>query len=283
MPEDKFLKTQSWLQEIITHRGELSQAIDLAQQKMNLNSNSLDYFIKAEYGISVEHRLEIYHQGYFIRLLQCMRAEYPMLCQSFSQEWFDQVVHNYLAAHPSKFKNLNELGKNFPAFLEADRPDQDSEQKNAAFDFIITLASFERAKAEIGRSKGVESLDPTYFDKISERPFSQLHLQTADTLRLIESNFDLLSYTQNFEEKNNFQPIQKKQFLALSRVNYKFSIQEIQELEFTLLNSIQENHNLSFQEHITETQRGSDNKPLRIWLNNIAGKGFFKIYNKLVV
>jgi hypothetical protein len=70
---NSLIKVQEWLQTILISRGDLSQKINIAQQKTSLKADDM---IRSDNGAIIHDRLDIYASGYVLRLLECMRAEY---------------------------------------------------------------------------------------------------------------------------------------------------------------------------------------------------------------
>ena len=68
---------------------------------------------RSSHQTSVE-RLEIYAGAYYARLLECLRAEYPIMAEAMGTELFDEFAVEYLQHYPSHSYTLNDLGSQFP-------------------------------------------------------------------------------------------------------------------------------------------------------------------------
>jgi hypothetical protein len=64
-------------------------------------------------------RMSVYAEGYALRLLEAMETDYPGLKAIAGDEDFKALGRAYIAAHPSKLRNLRWFGARLPAFLEA--------------------------------------------------------------------------------------------------------------------------------------------------------------------
>ena len=93
--------------------------------------------------LTAHEHLAIYQRSYVARLRGCMAQQFSALDYALGEELFRAFADEYLAAHPSAHYNLAELGRQFPAHLQANRPDADSLEKEDWIDFIIELAAFE--------------------------------------------------------------------------------------------------------------------------------------------
>lgn len=90
--------------------------------------------------------LAIYQRGYFLRIASCMREQFPALCHALEQALFDDFVADYIRDLPPESHTLYDLGRRFPDWLEANRPDRESApgEREPWIDFMIDLARFER-------------------------------------------------------------------------------------------------------------------------------------------
>ena len=86
--------------------------------------------------------LAIYQRGYFLRIAACMREQFPALCHALGAALFDDFVADYIHDMPPASHTLYDLGRRFPGWLAANRPD--AEAPEAWIDFMVDLAGFER-------------------------------------------------------------------------------------------------------------------------------------------
>ena len=77
---------------------------------------------RSSHQTSVE-RLEIYAGAYYARLLECLRAEYPIMAEAMGTELFDEFAVEYLQRYPSHSYTLNDLGGQFRKVSGGDPPD----------------------------------------------------------------------------------------------------------------------------------------------------------------
>ena len=67
-------------------------------------------------------RLAIYGSAYYLRLLECMREEFPATAHALGEETFDGFAAAYLQQYPSRSYTLCQLGTHFARFLVETRP-----------------------------------------------------------------------------------------------------------------------------------------------------------------
>ncbi|MCA8994693.1 MAG: putative DNA-binding domain-containing protein, partial [Planctomycetaceae bacterium] len=156
----------------------------------------------------------------------------------FSPEWFDEMGRRYLAHHPPQTWTLAELGASFPEFLESDRPDGGSEPE-PAFDFIVDLARFERARTEVFRGPGIEHADLSSLDAIAEAETLDVIFTLAPSLRLLKLRFDVFTYySQACQSDEARVPQFGEQHVVISRRNYQVQFREIAPWQFEFLQAL---------------------------------------------
>lgn len=110
-------------------------------------------------GLAARERVAIYANGYRMRLLECLRAEFAGLARLLGEPLFEGFALDYLRAQPSTSYTLHELGAGFPAHLARTRPDTASEREPWV-DFMIDLARLERLIRAVYDGPGDEDLPP---------------------------------------------------------------------------------------------------------------------------
>jgi hypothetical protein len=123
--------------------------------------------------------MAIYQRGYFLRLAACMREQFPALCHALGRALFDDFVADYIRDCPPERHTLYDLGRRFPGWLEANRPERQA--REAWVDFMIDLARFEYAAFAMFDAEGNEG-----------RPFATL--DTPDSALRLQPAFALGAY-----------------------------------------------------------------------------------------
>lgn len=123
--------------------------------------------------------LAVYQRGYFLRIAACMREQFPALCHALGRALFDDFVADYIRDCPPERHTLYDLGRRFPDWMEANRPDRHA--REAWVDFMIDLARFEYAAFVMFDAEGHEG-----------RPFATA--DTDDAALRLQPAFALGSY-----------------------------------------------------------------------------------------
>ena len=68
--------------------------------------------------MTAEDRLQVYHNDYYLRLLESLKGDYECLCHHIGDERFNALISDYLNAYPSTSYTIREVGLAFPQFLK---------------------------------------------------------------------------------------------------------------------------------------------------------------------
>src|SRR5262249_40950505 len=114
MTDPPLSRIQSWLMTVMTSAGGVEAGIHVAKERFGLD---VDGMIAHGRGPAPATRLNIYATGYVMRLLECLRADFPALRHLMGDALFDFFAKSYIWTHPSSSPSLFDLGAGFPDFL----------------------------------------------------------------------------------------------------------------------------------------------------------------------
>jgi hypothetical protein len=111
-----------------------------------VDRGQLDRHLVAGPRLDAAARLSIYQRSYVSRLLQCLSEQFPALCHALGEALFADFARAYLRDEPPESHTLYDLGRRFPGWLEASRPDRDrpAGEREDWIDFMVDLAHYER-------------------------------------------------------------------------------------------------------------------------------------------
>jgi len=187
--------------------------------------------------LTAEAQLGIYAQAYRLRLLECLRTEYPVLAALAGPTAFDLFAQGYIAAHPSQSYTLYDFGAGFADYLERARPAGDGTPQTVEA-IPAALARIERAKAEVQRARGIERDGPgvpeTGFDPVMTSILG-LGVSAAkawrrpDSVRLLTLPFDVTETLASAErgEAPVF-PVAGQSHFVVSRVQYRVECRRLE-------------------------------------------------------
>lgn len=155
-------------------------------------SQMANQYILGSAQLSAAERLAIYQDGYRLRLLECMAAEFPTLQHYLGDPLFRLFCLGYLQHQPSRHYSLYQLGEGFADFLAATRPSEECVQSQwtARLKIPEQLARLERAQANALRAEGAPQYTVPEFSCLFQLPV--LVLPQSSTL--VEHDFALYDY-----------------------------------------------------------------------------------------
>jgi len=241
---NELLNVQKWFTSILVKPGTVHEKIALADRHYGLNHQQM---INASEKLSAPEKIGIYARGYFYRLLECMRAEFPALRELIGDELFETFVRSYLGNAPSKTPDLFDLGKDFPAFLKASQStlNPDLFPDPAVFDLPIEMAMLERVLSEVSRCQGTEQTEgPQMMPEHLTWAFGMADFKTNPALRLLRQQFAIIDFVRNvYREEKPPAPEKKQTFVAVSRKNYNVRMLELEKWQYEFLQALQSGEN----------------------------------------
>ncbi|MFD0724580.1 HvfC/BufC family peptide modification chaperone [Lysobacter brunescens] len=207
-------------------------------------------------------RLGIYAGGYRLRLLECMRATFPLLQAALGDRLFDAFALDYIAAHPSRSHTLHALGTGFATHLAATRPARSDADDGDWADFMIALATFERALCEVYDGPG---------DEHREEGGEDDTLAPARSLRLLTLSHPV---HECLRRHHTGQPIEampaRTTHLALARVAYRVVVEAINPVEHAIFTRILQD---GLAAGLADVRAGAGDEGLALWLQRQQRRG----------
>jgi hypothetical protein len=123
--------------------------------------------------MTANERLDVYRNGYKLRLVDCLRDDYPVLAGALGDEAFDELARAYIDRHPSNSPNLNYFGRHMPAFA----------REHASL-FASELAALEWALVEVLHAETSPPLDVSKLQSLPLEEWAGVRFVKSDALRL---------------------------------------------------------------------------------------------------
>lgn len=84
-----------------------------------------------------QERLDVYYQGYFLRLMETLGRAFPVVKKLAGEELFDRIGREYIRRHPSHHFSIRFFGRHFSSFLAAHPEAQPVWSEVAAFEWVL--------------------------------------------------------------------------------------------------------------------------------------------------
>jgi len=172
---------QDWLRWIFTEPRGIDAALEGAEKTLRRTEPKprLLSWIADGPPIDVKHRLAVYADGYFMRLLDSLDSDFKTMRRALGETPFRQLVADYLKAHPSNSPNIGDVGEAFPSFIR-------SHDLNRHFPFLGDLATLEWSFLECLQATRLPPLDPVSLQKVNPEAWPSARLVLDPTVRLLD-------------------------------------------------------------------------------------------------
>ncbi len=281
-------RIERWMQTVIMHPGGVQKGIasESARRHIAVRPDEIENVVTRSKALTAGDRLAIYSRAYHARLLECLRAEFPVLLHALGTELFDQFAFDYLERHPSQTYTLARLGEGFPRYLAETRPERDAPQDSRESwpDFIIDLATLEREFSEVFDGPGVEGQPLVAESQLSEllesARWPEARLVTVPCLRLLTFRYPVNSYFVAARRNENPDlPEPAQTFLAITRRDYSVFLYELSWEQYELLSDLIARRSVAQAINRAAAATGCDHDALAAnlheWLDSWAAVGFF--------
>ena len=239
LPGAPLAHVQAWFLTAMTAPGGAARGVQLAGQRHGLQAEQV--LAPAAGGLA---RLHIYADGYVLRLLECLQADYPVLRRVMGDELFGFFARAYIWRHPSASTTLYDLGGGFADFLAASQAGAGAQ--GGALRFPVELARLERARGEASRAPGLEKQAPPVLPGLP----AGLDLLLGDTrqwrlapcTRLLSLTYPVPAYWQQAQAAPDdgvpAQPQESPGFVAIARQHYRLAMHGLQPWQFYWLEAL---------------------------------------------
>jgi hypothetical protein len=226
---------QAWFMTAILTPGGVGRGLALASARHGLAEHEV---LRMTDGAA--SRLHVYADGYVLRLLECMRADYPVLYKSMGSELFDFFAKAYVWRHPSRSTTLYDLGAGFADFLAQSQPAGAEAEAAQRFAFPAQLARLERALAEASRAPGLERGSVATIGALSLLADVDAAVGLAPCTRLLALSFPLHAYWQQVagapeDAPSPPMPAAETTYIAVGRLHYRVGMHVLAPWQFHFL------------------------------------------------
>lgn len=231
---------QAWFLTVMTAPGGVARGAALAAGR---HGQGLEQVVAHRHGATPETRMNIYAEGYVLRLLDCLRADYPMLLKVMGEAAFTFFAKGYVWRHPSTSPSLYDLGAGFADFLAGSQAG--SGEGDALLRLPIELARLERARTEAGRACGLERADgnaPSAFDALALLMGEDMRLSAPPCLRLLEMALPLMPFVDIISAGGEVPPAPELRlsYVGVTRMRYRVRMHALEGWQFHFLQALVE-------------------------------------------
>lgn len=231
---------QDWFLTVMTAAGGVQRGAELAAARHALR---FDEVVLHKHGAAPASRMRIYADGYVLRLLECLRADYPLLLAVMGDTLFTFFAKAYIWRHPSRSPSLYDLGEGFADFLASSQVTHGAD--DALLQLPISLARFERAGTEASRARGLERAGALEAQGVIAQSLAlmlgqDLTLAAPPCLRLLDLALPLLPFVETLRAGGTPPPPptpapQQRSYLGVTRMHYRVHAHALDAWQFHVL------------------------------------------------
>ncbi|MGD2169258.1 MAG: DNA-binding domain-containing protein [Chlamydiota bacterium] len=198
------LKLQSWFGKAISDDTEGWDELNLPVLKAKYKDTAQQYVKPGKYLTSAQ-RVAIYNEQYWLRLVSCLKNDFPLLVRLFGEKDFEhKIARRYLEKYPPSSWSLYILGENMAKWVEDHYPNEMEkpfilEASKVDYGYMLSFFSAEYPS--------VQNLELT--TKISLQPHAHLFNLPFDIFTFRQ---EVLQNSENFYLDNNFPELEKGNF-----------------------------------------------------------------------
>ncbi len=151
----------------------------LAQETI-MSVGGLDRLVAGDDRMTPVERVEIYANGYFYRILDVLKEDYPATLAVAGSDNFHNLATGYLIDYPPTEPSIYFAGRNFAAYL-ATHPLRER------FPYLADLARLERSTLESFHAADATALYADAMRAIPPAEWPALRMRAHPAMRLVES------------------------------------------------------------------------------------------------
>jgi hypothetical protein len=179
---------QRWFASVTTHPAGV-----LDGRLGHERSQKLERLVTPGPRLSAVERVQIYQQGYFARLVECLLDDYPALSYALGDATFEALARAYIEKHPSRSRSLNAYGQHLATFCRS-RPE-------AWASCAADLARLEWALVEVIHEPVDQRLAPDALAKIPAARWQTARLLPSRGMRLLDFDYPVNDFFQAFRDE----------------------------------------------------------------------------------
>lgn len=196
--------------------------------------------------IDGNQRLEIYSNGYRLRLQETLAVDHDILASYMGDEAFEALCKGFIKEQPSKHKSLRYFADPLPEFLA---------QHYAEYPQLSELAAFERALMFSFDAEEKAALPVDFLQRLAPEDWPACELSWHPSLHMFASDYNTVPIWQSLkQEQVPPAPLEQKSVWAIWRNPERLTqFRSLQASELSLLQALANGENLSHAcEHLLD-------------------------------
>lgn len=156
-------------------------------------SRKLERLVTPGPQLSAIERMQIYNDGYFARLVECLTDDYPALSYALGEETFSSLARGHIEQHPSRSRSLNAFGEHLAALCRT--------RSEPWAHFASDLARLEWALVEVVHEPASVGLPPDALARVPAGRWQTARLLPNPGLRVLGFDYPVNDFFQAFRDE----------------------------------------------------------------------------------
>jgi hypothetical protein len=140
---------------------------------------SIEDLIESDERMTASERLEIYARGYFFRILDALREDFPATLRVVGADNFHNLITDYLIEHPPTESSISQVGRHLADFLR-------THPMRERWPFIGELAYLERTLIEVFQASDADTVSIEQMRQVPPVQWPAIALRTHPALAIID-------------------------------------------------------------------------------------------------
>ena len=149
--------------------------------------------IESAGGVSAQDRLDLYADGYKLRLKEAIGTDYEQLHAWLGDDIFDDLMERYIALYPSHHPSLRYYSKHMLELLGTEKPWTDAPE-------LVEIASIEKAFCDSFDSADIEILGAKKLTEIDPDYWPEMKLEFHPSVQVLELGYNSFQIWQALSE-----------------------------------------------------------------------------------
>jgi Putative DNA-binding domain len=167
---------QQILYRLVTAPGGVAEGL---AQEIALPGGGLAELVVGDDRMSADERVEVYANGYFHRLLEVLKEDYPATLAVVGDDGFHNLTTGYLIDYPPNEPSIHFAGTNFAAYLH-------THPLRQRWPFLAELACLERATLDSFHAADALALGGEAMRALSPAQWPDLTMRLHSAARLVD-------------------------------------------------------------------------------------------------
>lgn len=150
-------------------------------------TENITHVIEETGEMSNQERLDIYREGYFVRLTEIIAEDYPALHKLMGEDAFSSMMRAYLVQHATQHFSVRHAGQHLPTFLE---------NISDIAPIFVELARFEWALSAAMFAADAPLMTHEHFSQIPEDAWPDQRFHFHPSVSLVRLHYNTMALSE---------------------------------------------------------------------------------------